>query len=379
MKYKINKRQIIVFIIIIIFTIFLYQFNQIDKVQLYHQNGKSFESGEVVDIIQDNITDNGNQIGKQIVTIKLLSGPYKGKIVEANSSSSYLYGTHCQIGMRVIVDISESQNSLYVNVYSFDRSHIIYAIVVFFLMSLWIVGGKQGFNSAIALIFTFICIIFLFLPMIYKGVSPILSAMIISILITIVAMYLIGGWSSKTMTAIIGTISGVIISGIFAFIFSWLTHISGYNVSDIEQLVYLEQMTSIHIGELMYAGILISTLGAIMDVAMSISSTLNEIYYHNPYLSVKELFRSGQNVGKDMMGTMSNTLILAFTGSSINTLIFIYAYDYPLLQIMNMYSIGIEIIQGIAATLGVILTVPLVSLISAYHLKHKAINPIDTF
>ena len=69
MKYKINKRQIIVFIIIIIFTIFLYQFNQIDKVQLYHQNGKSFESGEVVDIIQDNITDNGNQIGKQIVTI----------------------------------------------------------------------------------------------------------------------------------------------------------------------------------------------------------------------------------------------------------------------------------------------------------------------
>lgn len=90
-------------------------------------------------------------------------------------------------------------------------------------------------------------------------------------------------------------------------------------------------MTSIHIGELMYAGILISTLGAIMDVAMSISSTLNEIYYHNPYLSVKELFHSGQNVGKDMMGTMSNTLILAFTGSSINTLIFIYAYNYPLI------------------------------------------------
>ena len=81
---------------------------------------------------------------------------------------------------------------------------------------------------------------------------------------------------------------------------------------------------------------------------MSISSTLNEIYYHNPYLSVKELFHSGQNVGKDMMGTMSNTLILAFTGSSINTLIFIYAYDYPLLQIMNMYSIGIEIIQGLS-------------------------------
>lgn len=370
-KYKITHRHLIVLLIITIFTVFLFQYNQIEKVNLYNNEGKTYERAEVVNIISDNITDNGNEIGKQTVTLKLLSGKYKGKEVEAVSSSSYLYGVHCVVGMKVIASVSESSDSVYVNVYSYDRSPIIYIIIIFFLIILCIIGGKQGINSAIALIFTFICIVFLFLPMIYRGISPIFAAIIVSVLTTIVTMYLIGGISSKTFTSIIGTVLGVIISGFFALIFGHLTKISGYNVSDIDQLSYVGQMTNINIGELMYAGILISSLGAIMDVAMSVSSTINEIFYRNPELSSKELFKSGINVGKDMMGTMSNTLILAFTGGSLNTLVFMYAYNYPAIQIMNMYSIGIEIIQGIAATLGVVLTVPIVSLISASHLCRK--------
>ena len=296
-KYKITHRHLIVLLIITIFTVFLFQYNQIEKVNLYNNEGKTYERAEVVNIISDNITDNGNEIGKQTVTLKLLSGKYKGKEVEAVSSSSYLYGVHCVVGMKVIASVSESSDSVYVNVYSYDRSPIIYIIIIFFLIILCIIGGKQGINSAIALIFTFICIVFLFLPMIYRGISPIFAAIIVSVLTTIVTMYLIGGISSKTFTSIIGTVLGVIISGFFALIFGHLTKISGYNVSDIEQLSYVGQMTNINIGELMYAGILISSLGAIMDVAMSVSSTINEIFYRNPELSSKELFKSGINVG----------------------------------------------------------------------------------
>lgn len=116
----------------------------------------------------------------------------------------------------------------------------------------------------------------------------------------------------------------------------------------------------------MFAGILISALGAVMDVAMSVASTINEIHEKNPALGRRELFLSGIHVGRDMMGTMSNTLILAFTGGSLNTLIYIYCYNYNYYQVLNMYDIGIEIIQGIAATLGVILTVPFVAFISAW-------------
>ena len=210
--------------------------------------------------------------------------------------------------------------------------------------------------------------------MIYRGISPIFSAVLVAVLTTFVTMYLIGGLSGKSVTAMTGTVAGVGISAVLAVIFGMMTGISGYNVSDIEQLEYVGQMTEIRIGELLYAGILISTLGAVMDVAMSVSSTISEIHYRNPTLSRKELFTSGIRVGKDMMGTMSNTLILAFTGSSVNTLVFMYAYGYSARQITNMYSIGIEIIQGIASTMGVILTVPIVSVISAWYLKRKKIS-----
>ena len=116
----------------------------------------------------------------------------------------------------------------------------------------------------------------------------------------------------------------------------------------------------------MYAGILISSLGAVMDVSVSIVAAITEIHEKAPDLKAKELFMSGMHVGHDMMGTMSNTLILAFTGGSINTLIWFYAYDLSYGQIINMYQIGIEVMQGLSGTSAIILTVPIVALISSF-------------
>ena len=144
--------------------------------------------------------------------------------------------------------------------------------------------------------------------------------------------------------------------------------------SDIEELIYLEEKTAIKINELLFAGILIASLGAVMDVGMSIASTLQEIYSRRPDLGMWDLFKSGMNVGKDMMGTMSNTLILAFAGGSLNTLVFIFAYNYSYHQIINMYSIGIELMQGISASMGVILTVPFTSLAGAFFISGKVLK-----
>lgn len=366
-----NKRHVIILILTILFTVFLYWFNQIERESLYESEGRTFEKAVVVEVLKDNITESGNVIGNQIVSLELKTGTFRGNIVEAVSSSSYLYGAHCEKGMRVIAEVNESDDSLYVTVYSYDRSVVLYVIVALFLLTLCAIGGKQGWNSAVALVFTFVCIVFLFLPMIYRGVSPVAAAVIVAALTTFVTMYLIGGFSVKSVTAMAGTVTGVVISGVFAVLFGKITHISGHNVSDIEQLLYVEQVTAIEVGELMYAGILIASLGAAMDVAISVSSTISEIHYRNPMLTRRELFTSGIRVGRDMMGTMSNTLILAFTGTSINTLVFMYAYAYPARQIVNMYSMGIEIIQGISSTLGVILTVPVVSAICTWALKRN--------
>ncbi|MDU7242170.1 YibE/F family protein [Clostridium sp.] len=360
------KRHIIASLIIILFFVFLYFFNGIEKVELINRAGTSYEKAVVVEIIEDNIQEDGSRIGYQKIKVKILSGNLKGKIYEATSFAGNLYGADCTVGMKVIVGISEHDSSATLSVYSYQRSNISYMFVGLFLLMLWLIGGRKGFKSALGLIFTFICIIYLFLPMLYKGYSPFFSAVVVIILVTIISLYLIDGISKKSISAMIGTIIGVIISGLFAAGFGYFSKISGYNVSEIEELVFIANNTKLQVGGILFAGILIASLGAVMDVSMSIASTINEIHLHNPEISKGDLFKSGINVGRDMMGTMSNTLILAFTGGSINTLIINYAYNLKYNQLINMYQVGIEIMQGISGSLAIILAVPLVSFISAW-------------
>ena len=364
-KKNINSK-VITFCFLIIFFIFLYFFNNIERVELVNSSGTSYVKAVVNEIVEDNIQEDGSRIGYQKVMLKVLSGKLKGQLIEGTSFAGYLYGADCTVGMKVIASIRKYEDNASAAVYSYDRSNIIYIFVGLFLLMLWIIGGKKGFKSAIGLVFTFICIIYLFLPMLYKGYSPFLSAVIVIILITIVSLYLIDGITKKSISAMIGTIIGVIIAGICAAGFGYVAKISGYNVSEVEELVFVANNTELKVGGILFSAILIASLGAVMDVSMSISSTLTEIYNHNKNIGRVELFKSGINVGRDMMGTMSNTLILAFTGGSINTLILNYAYALKHNQIINMYEIGIEIMQGVSGSIAIILSVPLVSIISSY-------------
>ncbi|MEG0295823.1 MAG: YibE/F family protein [Clostridium sp.] len=372
-KSTIMRRGIIL-LLGIGFFVFLYLFNQGDRPELVNKKGTSFDKAVVEEVIKDNLQEDGSRVGNQIVKIKLLSGELKGESIEATSFSGYLYGADCKEGMKVVVSTSISGDKTVASVYANDREPIIYLFVALFLIMIWAIGGKKGLKSVLGLIFTFICIIFIFIPMLFKGYSAFFSAVVIVILITIVTMYLIGGNSVKTLSAILGTVLGVIISGVFAFGFGYFANISGNNVADIEELVFIASQSELKIGGILFAGILIASLGAVMDVSMSVASTINEIYDKNPSLSKNELFKSGINVGRDMMGTMSNTLILAFTGGSLNTLVLIYAYNMQYNQVINMYSIGIEIMQGVSGSIGVILTVPLVSFIASRLLASKRIK-----
>lgn len=148
-------------------------------------------------------------------------------------------------------------------------------------------------------------------------------------------------------------------------------HVTGYNVDDIENLIYVGQNSKLDIGGMLFSGILIASLGAVMDVAMSVSSSLHEIKENRPDISAKEIFHAGINIGRDMIGTMSNTLILAYAGGSLGLVMIIYAYSYQMHQILNMYSVAIEIMRGISGTMGIILTVPITSLIMSVLLTQK--------
>ena len=263
------------------------------------------------------------------------------------------------------------------SVYSQDREWVIYIFALLYLLALCVIGGKQGIKGCLGLIFTFFCVIFVYLPLVYLRFSPFWAAVFICFLTTLVTMYLIGGPTKKTCAATLGTLAGVVLAGLSAWCFSKASGISGYNVSDIETLMTLWNTNRIQVGGLLFSGLLISCLGAVMDVAMSISSAIDEIYKQNTSLTRKELFKAGMRVGRDMMGTDSNTLILAFAGSSVSTLLLDYAYDLPYQQIINSNNIGIAIMQGLAGSFGIVLSVPLTVLICTvlFH-KNEAVSQV---
>lgn len=370
-------RYLIYLLFVCVFAVFVFKLNQVEKTELVVRTGQTFEKAEVTEILQDNLDSNGTRVGEQKVHVKMLTGARKGEELDVTSSSGYLFGAACTVGMKVVVMQSVAGETTIASVYSQDREWVIYIFALLYLLALCVIGGKQGIKGCLGLIFTFFCVIFVYLPLVYLRFSPFWSAVFICFLTTLVTMYLIGGPTKKTCAATLGTLAGVVLAGLSAWCFSKASGISGYNVSDIETLMTLWNTNRIQVGGLLFSGLLISCLGAVMDVAMSISSAIDEIYKQNTSLTRKELFKAGMRVGRDMMGTDSNTLILAFAGGSVSTLLLDYAYDLPYQQIINSNNIGIAIMQGLAGSFGIVLSVPLTVLICTvlFH-KNEAVSQV---
>ena len=363
-------RYLIYVLFVCVFAVFVIKLNQVEKTELVVRTGQTFEKAKVVKILQDNLEENGTRVGEQKVRVRMLTGVRKGEELDITSSSGYLFGAACKPGMKVIVMQSVAGDSTVASVYTQDREGVIYIFALIYLLVLCLIGGKQGIKGCLGLVFTFFCVIFVYLPLVYLKYSPFWTAVFVCFITTLVTMYLIGGPTQKTCAATLGTLVGVILAGVSAWCFSKASGISGYNVSDIETLMTLWNTNRVQVGGLLFSGLLISCLGAVMDVAMSISSAIDEIYRQNLSLSRKELFKAGLRVGRDMMGTDSNTLILAFAGSSVSTLLLDYSYNLPYQQIINSNNIGIAIMQGLAGSFGIVLSVPFTVLICTI-LFHK--------
>lgn len=367
---KICSRSRLIYLLILILVIALsivaaWQLRKVQKTELTNTRGHSFEKAVVTEVLRDNVQQDGSRVGEQRVRVRLSSGSHRGEEIETSSPSGYLFGAPCVKGMKVIIMQSVAGDTLVTSVYAQDRGNVILIFALLYLLVLCWIGGKQGLRGALGLIYTVAAIFYLFVPLVYLGYSPFWMAVLVCLLTTFVSMTLIGGFSRKTLAATLGTSAGVIIAGLVAMAFSLFSGISGWNVSNIEHLMTLWYTENIRVGDLLFAGLLISALGAVMDVAMSISSTMQEILQQRPDISRKELIKAGFRVGRDMMGTDSNTLILAFAGGSVSVLLLNYAYQLPLLQIINSNNIGIAVMQGLAGSFGVALSVPSTVLLAA--------------
>ena len=159
--------------------------------------------------------------------------------------------------------------------------------------------------------------------------------------------------------------SGVLVAGLISYLVGSQINLTGMSADEATILLYIPQEITFDFRNLLFAGIILGALGAIMGVGMSITSSIDEIYKANNQLSVKELFDSGMNVGKDIMGTMINTLILAYAGTSIPLLLVFMAYETSMTKIINMDIIATEIVRALSGSIGLILTIPITALIAS--------------
>ena len=339
-----------------------------------------YDTGTVIEILSDSTeqdeASDGAYRGDQLMLVKMTSGRYKGETLQVYNFVGPLYGAPLKAGDSAVLIVSTyADGSHNATVYEYNRTLALAAVIALFVVATVLVGGKTGAKSLIGLIITLICLFWLLLPMLMKGFPTLLTVFLICTYVTIVSFTILGGVSKKTVCASLSTVCGIAIALVFALAAQGLARIDGLRLADVEPLLQLRQTgTPIGLRYLLVGGIVISALGAVMDVAMSIASALSEIHLVDPELGPKDLFKSGMNIGRDMVGTMTNTLILAFIGSSFVVVIYLYSIGLQPYQLLSSSYLAIEVISGISSSIGVILSVPITAFISAYIISDKSFN-----
>lgn len=326
----------------------------------------SYIPGTVLEVVEEELTPSdlkgGPQLGEQTLTIELKDG---SQITLTN----YLTNTHnilAREGMRVVVCVDAPENvEPYYTLYQYDRSVGLGVVVAIFLLLMLLVGGEKGFYATLALAFSLVFLLKITVPVIYSGGSPILAGLAMVLVSTAVTVFLIYGLSPRGVLGI-----GVVLAGEFVacglfLLFSLLLHLSGFKSSDAENLLVAAQNTGLNISTVLFAATMIASLGAVMDVAVSLLSALWEVRLADPDITGRGLWRAGLRMGRDMIGTMSNTLIFAFAGGSLTTLLVLMTYGTDPVQLLHSDYIALELAHGLCGTCAVILTVPLASLVSA--------------
>lgn len=330
----------------------------------------SYEKGRVLSV-EEKHKEGEYAYDYQLVEIEILSGEDKGKIISIENAYTDhdLYDIAVEEKDKVVLVVETFENSKNIHISDHSRGSMISTLVLVFLLLLILVGRKKGFKTVITISLTIFLIYKMFLPLVLKGFDPLILTILISIIITFLTIITVSGFNKKSYAAIIGTISGVIIAGIISVVAAKIMKLTGLSMEEAGMLMNIPQKINFDFKNLLFAGIIFGALGAVMDVAMSIASSIQEVNNANTNLSKAELFKSGMEVGRDIMGTMSNTLILAYMGSFIPLLLLFFAYETPLVRLINMDMVATEILRSIAGSIGLIVTIPITAFLAVAFLK----------
>ena len=310
----------------------------------------------------------GHYRGSQTLIVLVKTGRYSGTQMMADNTVGPIYGQPLETGDRVTVGLSTyADGTVRCYVHEYDRSGALILMLAAFVLVTVLVGGKVGAKSLVSLGLTVAALIWILLPLLLKGWPTVPTTFLVAVLVTVASFTILGGVDKKTVCACIGTLAGIGLATLFGMAAQALLRMDGYRQEYAEALLQLRQTGEHMIGitGLVTAGVIISALGAVMDVAMSISSAVQELKRVNRHLTSRELLRSGMNIGRDMVGTMTNTLILAILGSGLTLIVYIYSLGLQPWQLLSSAYMSLEAISAIASSAGVMLAVPVTAAVCA--------------
>lgn len=343
--------------------------NPIDYASL-DTSGISYPSGTVSEVVSESLTpapyDPARTWGSQDLVVRVDDGELAGRQLEVHNEINDTHNIICRAGSRVILRL-ETQEGLeaYCSVYNYDRVPGLVGLVAVFALLMVVVGRSKGLRSLVGLAFAIFLVACFMLPAFYHGYPVIPVTVGVVLAITTSSMTLLNGWSAKTRVSILATMCGVALAALFYAIFSAVLHVGGYNMEAAEDLIFIRQRSGFELGDVLFTCVLVASLGAVLDMTMSVTTALFEMRQVHPAITRRELFRAGMEMGQDMTGTMSTTLILAFAGSAITTLLSLLTYGTQPLQLLNSDYLTLEVFQSLVGSIAVILAVPLASAFSA--------------
>jgi len=315
----------------------------------------------------------GATVQNLIVTVEIVSGDFKDQTVQIEHMvGATPYDIVVEPGDRVLLIVeTDGHKIIQANIQSHNREAEILVLLAIFIAVLVVLGGIRGIKAALSLAFTVWSIMKIVLPLMIKGYDPVLLAVLVSVAASVFTLGVIGGVNKKTLSALIGTVGGVLAAGLLACRVGVAARLTGIGDEEAAMLAFIPQSGSFDYRGLLFAGIIIGALGAVMDVGMSVASSMDEIARVNPGMTRKALIKSGINVGRDMMGTMSNTLVLAYVGGSLPLLMLFLAYDTPAIRFVNLEMITAEIVRSLSGSVGVLLAVPVSAIAAGFILTRR--------
>lgn len=342
----------------------------------HNENYYAKTIGKITEISEKNFQNensNGSKenMKKQQVVAVIMNGQFKGHSVNFENTNSYsqINDLDLKVKDEVFLSVIKTSDGKISSVKLLDLKrdkYLIYIIVIFAILMI-VIAGKKGLRS-LASVAVNLVIFFVAIQLFLIGVNIALIAIVASILFIIFSVLIVQGINEKAVSAIIGTAAGTLISMLIAVLVIELTKWNGIHFEEMEFLTHPPE-------QIFLVEILIGTLGGIMDIAISISSCLKEIVEKNPSIDKKSLMDSGMEVGRDIMGTMANTLVFAYISGSIPILLLLLRNGYPIFYIINI-NLSLEFVRALTGSIGVVLSIPITIYTSVTFYKNYKIGQV---